>query len=404
MTTPLLSFIVLSYNYQGYIGQTVRSVLEQTVQDFEIVVVDDGSTDASCEVVTGFGDPRIRLLVNEQNLGGAASYNRAVSAARGEWLVNLDADDWIAPQKSAAQLDMVARDPRLDVIGTHVAFVDAKGDPHPQREVMEAHTNHKHDLNHLDNWIGRNSLCRSSTMVRRAAHLRIGLDDTTMVRAPDYELWTRALRHGCRFSVVPEALTFYRLHARGVTYGDPRGTFLELAYAMLHNLVPLAEARALWPSFSRILAWVSEHEQLAHLTPGERYRLLGSGLMPPKVPGYAGFVAALQAEDDCNPIADAGRRCLALMRAHPLRASLDRLEADNLAFVAGRDWWHEQSDRWRADRAYWHERAAVFEARTTEQQQALDLLQTRLDDAQRRLRWTPAGMARAALSRFFPSW
>ena len=60
------------------------------MQDFEIIVVDDASTDASREVVRGFGDLRIRLVVNKRNLGGAGSYNVAVQAARGEWLVNLD--------------------------------------------------------------------------------------------------------------------------------------------------------------------------------------------------------------------------------------------------------------------------------------------------------------------------
>jgi len=199
---PLLSFIVLSYNYEKYIGQTIRSILDQTVQDFEIVVVDDASKDTSRDVVAAFNDPRIRLLVNEQNLGGAGSYNRAVSAARGEWLVNLDADDWISPAKSAAQLDALARDQAIDIIGTHIVCVDADGHPHPNRAAIEAYSNHDLDLNRVDTWVGRNAICRSSTMVRRAAHLRIGLDDPAMVRAPDYELWTRALRHGCRFEII----------------------------------------------------------------------------------------------------------------------------------------------------------------------------------------------------------
>ena len=187
---PLLSFIVLSYNYEGYIGQTIRSILDQTEQDFEVVVVDDVSNDTSREVISAFNDPRIRLLVNEQNLGGAGSYNRAVSAARGEWLVNLDADDWIAPEKSAVQLAALACDPAIDIIGTHVTFVDAGGNRHPEHTTFETVTNHSLDLNRVQSWIGRNPLCRSSTMVRRVAHLRIGLDDPTMLRAPDYELWT----------------------------------------------------------------------------------------------------------------------------------------------------------------------------------------------------------------------
>jgi GT2 family glycosyltransferase len=324
---PLLSFIVLSYNYEQYIGQSIRSILDQTVQDFEVVVVDDASTDRSREVVAEFGDPRIRVLTNDRNLGGAASYNRAILAARGKWLVNLDADDWITPDKSAVQLDMLGRDHSLDIIGTHVEFVDTDGNPHPMREALEEYANHDLDLNLTDSWVGRNSLYRSSTMVRRAAHLRIGPDDPTMVRAPDYELWTRALRDGCRFAMLARPLTFYRVHSRNVTFADPRGTFLEVSYAMSRNLLPHAEDGALWPSFSRIFGWVADHEELPGLTPNERYRLIGSMLMQPGFADYGGFAAGLRA-DDHSTITDLGRRSLALLRTNPLLDRLGRANAE----------------------------------------------------------------------------
>jgi GT2 family glycosyltransferase len=388
---PLLSFIVLSYNYEIYIAQALRSILDQPVQDFEVIVVDDASTDASRDVIAGFGDPRIRLLVNERNLGGAASYNRAVSAAAGEWLVNVDADDWIAPNKSEAQLRLLADDPALDIIGTHISVVDANGDPHPRREEMEAYVNRGPDLNCIDSWIGRNGLCRSSTMVRRAAHLRIGLDDPTMARAPDYELWTRALRHGCRFALLPEKLTFYRLHSGGVTYRDPLGTFLEMSYAMLRNLIPLIEAGALWPSLDRMMVWMDEQEELATLAPGERYRLFGSAVLPLVAPDFAGFVAGLRSTDDGAALATAGRRCLALLRANPLRPAVERLEHDNQAFMAARDWWHQQSDHWQQQSDYWQQQSGNWQARAM------------LPATRGNLLWTPAALARSALSRFFRS-
>ena len=199
--TPLLSYIVLSYNYERYIGKTLQSILDQTVQDFEIVVVDDASSDASVAIVSAFGDPRIRLFVNEKNRGGAGSYNRAVLEARGEWLVNLDADDWIDPRKSEMQLAALALDPTLDIVGTYVAIHDENDAPHPSAGPLEHFVNQPHPLNLVDTWIGANYLCRSSTMVRAAAHRRIGLDDVAMVRAPDYELWTRALRMGSAWRV-----------------------------------------------------------------------------------------------------------------------------------------------------------------------------------------------------------
>lgn len=308
---PKLSFIVLSYNYADLIGQTIRSILEQTVSDLEVVVVDDASRDDSCAVVQSFGDPRIRLLMNERTLGGAGSYNRAVTAARGEWLVNLDADDWIAPDKSAKQLAYL-RDHPAAVLGTYTNYVDRQGRPHPNQAALNDFVNRPFDLNAIDTWIGLNRLVRSSTMVSRAVHLSVGLDDPGMVRAPDFELWTRFLRHGHRIDVLAEKLTFYRLHGNGVTYGDPTGSLLEMSYAMLRNLVPAIEARAAWPSLRRIISWWLAHEAFARLRPVERYRLVGMLLLPFAFSDFAEFRAGVQAEAADPALAVAGQRLLAL--------------------------------------------------------------------------------------------
>lgn len=343
---PKLSYIVLSYNYEQFIGTTLRSILDQTVQDFEIVVVDDASRDRSVDIVRGFDDPRIQLHVNERNLGGAASYNRAVEAASGEWLVNLDADDWVAPQKAELQLAALAADPSLDVIGTYVKFVDKQGAPHPKAQELEALTNVEHDLNRLDTWLGTNPLCRSSTMVRRAAHLRIGLDDPAMVRAPDYELWTRALRLGCRFAVLPDALTYSRQHSQGVTHADPLGTMLEITHSMLRNLVPLAEARALYPSIERIVTWVARHPQLSSLQPVEAHRLLGLMMGGTGFADFTTFRTELAARDEDPSLARLGRRTLALTDGSEQAAHLSRLERDIGAYIEARDYWYQKSKTW----------------------------------------------------------
>lgn len=344
---PLLSFIVLSYNYERYIEMTIQSILGQTIQDFEIVVVDDFSKDNSVNLIYGIDDPRIRVICNEKNIGGAASYNRAVLAARGEWLVNVDADDWIAPDKAARQLALIVADPSLDIIGTYVSVRNQDGLPHTKAPELEASINHPHDFNRLDTWIGANYLCRSSTMVRRATHLRIGLDDETMVRAPDYELWTRALREGCRFAIVAEQLTFMRLHSTGVTHADPLGTLLEMTYAMLRNLVPFAEMRALHPSIGRIVAWVCQHPSLSYLLPIERYRLIGMLLHSIDDGDFASFVAYLKNVDQKPELAIAGRRGLAVttMSSAPYE-QIAKLQADIEAFIEARDFWQAQSQAW----------------------------------------------------------
>ena len=390
---PRVSFLVLSYNYQDYIQTTLRSILAQTCSDFEVVVVDDASTDASREVVAGFDDPRIRLLVNERNMGGAWSYNRAVQAARGEFLVNLDADDWTAPTRCERQLSMMEQNPAIDILGTHVRFVDERGRPHARSKELELWTNGDHDLNRVETWIGANHLCRSSTMVRRQVHLKIGLNDPVMVRGPDYELWTRALRMGCRFWVLPEQLTFYRLQRRGVTHVDPQGTLLELSYAMLRNLLPVIEACAVYPLVARILDWIIGNPAFATLPPMERYVLLGMILTSPELQDYTHFSESIRSPVGDLSLSLLGRRFLALQAAPDggfrvtvlLRDELERLQSQVAAFVEDRDRWQahaavlaEERDRRQAeaiafaeDRDRWRAHAAVLaEERDRRQAQA----------------------------------
>ena len=316
MTKPLLSYIVLSYNYERYIRKTLESILAQTVQDFEIVVVDDASSDRSVDVITSFSDPRIRLLRNDRNLGGAASYNRAVEAANGEWLVNLDADDWIDPNKAELQLAAVRANPRLSILGTYVSVRDENGAPRGSMDWAESTINTERDLNLTDTWIGANYLCRSSTMVRADAHRRIGLDDPDMVRAPDYELWTRFLRAGFRIEVLPRKLTFMRLHSRQVTHADPVGTFVEMSFAALRNLLPRCENYALYSSYAAMVAWAGQNPSLSTLPPSQAFRLVGMFVEATPVSTFREFLTLLENEDDRPYLADLGRRGLALM-SHP---------------------------------------------------------------------------------------
>ncbi len=333
-STPLLSFIVLSYNYEKYIGQTIQSILDQTIQDFEIIVVDDASKDGSCAVVKGFNDPRIRLFRNDMNLGGARSYNRAVQMAQGEWLVNLDADDWIAPNKLGIQLAASAANPDVQIIGTHVSFVDDQGHPHPNSAALDEYTNRNWDPNLVENWIGHNRLCRSSTIVKRNAHLDIGLDDPDMVRAPDYELWTRALREGCRFLVVPEKLTTARIHSRGVTHGNTLESFVERAWVGLHNLRPHIERLSAWPSFEQLLETVATDANISSLDAKRRYRLLASFVLDIDCRSFSEFERFLEKSD--TEIENIGKRMfvLASSSANKSRAEIER-------YVEARDFWHK---------------------------------------------------------------
>jgi len=115
---PVVSVIVPAYNTKPYIARALTSVLDQTFADFEIIVVDDASTDGTADVARSLGDPRVRVLTSEVNRGAAVARNHALREARGRWISLLDSDDWYGPRRletlvtraEATQADLYADD------------------------------------------------------------------------------------------------------------------------------------------------------------------------------------------------------------------------------------------------------------------------------------------------------
>jgi len=124
---PTVSVIIPTYNRAHLVGRAIRSVLNQTYQDFEIIVVDDGSTDNTEEVVKSFNDPRIRYIRHEENRGGSAARNTGIRAARGEYIAFLDDDDYWLPTKLDKQVQVAKKSsPSVGMIYTGLAFIEVK--------------------------------------------------------------------------------------------------------------------------------------------------------------------------------------------------------------------------------------------------------------------------------------
>ena len=121
------SVIIPLYNKADYIRASVESVLHQTLQDFEIIVVDDGSSDGGSNVVAGMADPRLSL-VTQPNAGVSAARNRGIALAKGEWIAFLDADDWHHPEYLANLLFAQTMHPELDVVATEYLQLPAEDD------------------------------------------------------------------------------------------------------------------------------------------------------------------------------------------------------------------------------------------------------------------------------------
>jgi hypothetical protein len=213
--------------------------------------------------------------------------------------------------------------------------------------------------------------------VDRAAHLRIGLDDPKMVTAPDFELWTRALRAGCRFHVLAEPLTYYRVHDRGVTHGDPAGTFLELSYATLRNLVPLVEEAHTADDMAPIVRWLSAEASRLGLDDQRLHRLLGMALRTPGFVDFTDFATQLASVEDTAGQAVSGRRLLAALATNAELAVLAKLNADLAAVSDARDFWHDQAEALTVARDFWHDQAEALTAARDFWHQASDAWEER---------------------------
>ncbi|MCL6557363.1 MAG: glycosyltransferase [Firmicutes bacterium] len=208
---PTVSVIIPTYNRAHLIGRAIRSVLEQTYQDFEIIVVDDGSSDNTEEVVKSFNDPRIRYIRHEQNRGGSAARNTGIRAARGEYIAFLDSDDEWLPEKLERQVQtLINLDEATGLIYTGLRFVGHNG-----AIIREQQPRFKGYL--LENLLRRNVIgTTSSVMVRRSCIQRVGLFDEVLPSRQDLDLWVRIAKE-FKIDCVPEVLTVHYVHEQRIT-------------------------------------------------------------------------------------------------------------------------------------------------------------------------------------------
>jgi len=206
--TPKVTVLLAVHNGEPYIGEAVQSVLDQTFTDFELLLVDDASTDDTVGIVERLGDDRVRILRNESNRGQVPSLNRGLSEARGEYVARLDADDACLPTRLERQVEVLDADPRVGLVGTWMDAVDDRG--RLLGRLQKALDDYVDFLYHT--LIMRVYVSHPSAMYRREPVLRLGCYDEATGPAEDKDLWRKLALERYEARIVPEALVRYRLH------------------------------------------------------------------------------------------------------------------------------------------------------------------------------------------------
>lgn len=212
--TEKISVIIPTYNRASYIRDAIESILEQTYPVFEIIVVDDGSTDNTSEVIRLYGD-RIRYFW-QQNSGPGAARNRGIKEAKGDYVAFLDSDDIWVQNKTKIQMDFFSKHPHLDIIfGDMANFSETEDNNMPEIKNPKTHNYfvaHSSDIEQIFDCLIIGNLIPTPTVIcRRACISRIGFFDEKLKIAEDYDYWLRAARI-CRFGFINAVLIKRRRH------------------------------------------------------------------------------------------------------------------------------------------------------------------------------------------------
>ncbi len=217
---PLVSIITPAYNAEKMIGETIESVQSQTYDNWEMIVVDDGSQDGTTAVIEQISrqDGRIKLI-RQQNAGVASARNRAIESASGELIAFLDADDLWKPEKLAKQVAVFQKDRRKE-IGLVYTEKCCFGN-----DISECRPCHSVSYSYIESDYHRllifNFIATLTVMVRRDVLRKTGVFDDAFFGTEDWDLWLRIAEKSC-LKKIDEDLAMYRIHPAGISQNPER--------------------------------------------------------------------------------------------------------------------------------------------------------------------------------------
>ena len=207
---PKVSVIIPTYNRDNYLYSAIKSVLNQTFEDFEIIIVDDASTDNTRQVVDKFDDKRIRYIRHKENKGGSAARNTGIKRSKGKFIAFLDDDDMWMPSKLEKQLDLINKNLEIGAVYTRTCIIN-KSDKIIWFKSPSLRGNIFLDIL-KKNYVGS---C-SKVLVRKECFNRIGLFDENLPAGQDWDMWIRLAKHH-QFDYVNEPLVLYRVHEKRIS-------------------------------------------------------------------------------------------------------------------------------------------------------------------------------------------
>jgi len=208
--SPFISVLMPAYNAEKYIGEAIESVLNQIFTDFELLIINDGSTDRTEKIILSYNDNRIRYIKNEKNIGVSATRNKGIELAKGKYCALLDADDIALPQRFKKQVDFLETHTDHVLCGSWAYLINSKGKKTGRIKFID------NDNLLKISYLFSNALINPSVMLRTEILKKIKFRQEFLA-AGDFDLFLRIVDSGLKIANIPEFLVKYRWHDTNIS-------------------------------------------------------------------------------------------------------------------------------------------------------------------------------------------
>lgn len=206
-TNPLVTIAVASYNHEAYIEICLLSLLKQSYKNIELIVIDDGSSDNSCEIIENLQQHYDFQFYQQSNIGFNNTLNRAIKMAKGKYFCYLGSDDIALSDKTAKQVDLMESRPDIAVCGGNALNIDPDGQILAKQKI-----NPYQELNFDDVFVNKKGFAASTSMIRMEVLYKEGGYDPT-IQLEDIYMWLKLTSRGYRLAVLNDLLVYYRKHS-----------------------------------------------------------------------------------------------------------------------------------------------------------------------------------------------
>jgi len=262
MNHPKVTVLMSVFNGSAHLRPSVESILNQTLSDFEFVIIDDGSSEPVSQIILDYQDDRIRL-VRQENCGLTMSLNRGLNLARSPFIARMDADDISLPERLELQFEVFSKNQELDFVGTFFDVIDECENLVQKKELI------RDPVYRLWRLMFHNNYGHGTMLFRKSAVINVGMYDVSLRFAQDYDLWSRISKKNNN-TIIPEYLYRYRMNAKGSqssikNYEDQLNAAIWISDRNLKHCNPDLDERDLIDL--RSLYWEFQLPKVSHRAP-----------------------------------------------------------------------------------------------------------------------------------------